>query len=247
MFDPAAQALFVAMTTPPTPARQTIINTAIVALKSAGIWALLDVLYMLAAADAQAASLNWVAPSTFPITASGCTFTADQGYTGGGATTNCLTSGYNPTNGPQYTMNSAVAGAYVRAATTLASTDIIAFSGATLIVGNAVTPPTQYNTRINDGTNLLSGAVTMTGHFALLRAAATAKALYRAGASIATATTASTATGITFYLLSNTGGTGANANAQISFAYAGAALTDPQMGQMDSALVAGYLHSVGAA
>lgn len=83
-YDPAAQAFFERLTNQPTDARKALYNTLIVSLKDAGVWAKLDSLYVLAAADAQAARQNLVA-NLYNLTASGSpAFTVDRGYTGDG-------------------------------------------------------------------------------------------------------------------------------------------------------------------
>jgi hypothetical protein len=107
--DPAAVTLFNAMSTNPSPARQILINNAIVSLKAAGIWSECDLLYVLAAADSQAASLNWVNPAgSFNLTSTNSpSFTADMGYAGDGSTS-YLSTGWAPsTNGVNYTQNNA--------------------------------------------------------------------------------------------------------------------------------------------
>lgn len=103
-----AKTLFAAMTTPPLAARKRQIDTLIRALKAAGVWTLLDVLYVLAAADSQAARLNWKNPGTFDAVAvSSPVFAADRGYTGDGSTARLRTQ-YTPSvNGVQTTQNSA--------------------------------------------------------------------------------------------------------------------------------------------
>jgi hypothetical protein len=102
-----ARALFAAMTTTPTAPRKAIINTAIVALKASGVWARLDGLYVLAAADSQAAKLNWRAPSTFVATeVSAPAFVADRGFTGD-ADPSYVETGFNPTTaGGQFVLDS---------------------------------------------------------------------------------------------------------------------------------------------
>ncbi len=82
---PQTRALIAAMTTPPTAARAALIDQLMVALVNSGIFAKLDLFYMLCAADSQAARLNWIFPGTNTATAQNSpTFTADHGYTGDG-------------------------------------------------------------------------------------------------------------------------------------------------------------------
>src|SRR5690606_35810663 len=101
------------MTTPPTRARQLLINTTITNLIAAGLWPKLDVLYLLAAADEQAARLNWKNPGTFTCTAvNSPTFTADRGFAGDGSTS-YLDTNFNisSASGRLYEQNSAHIGA----------------------------------------------------------------------------------------------------------------------------------------
>jgi hypothetical protein len=98
-YDAATEAIAAAFTTPPTTARKNLIDAAVVALKSAGVWAKLDALYAFAAADSQAALINWKAPGTFNGTnVNACVFTADQGFAGG--STKSIGTGFNPTTAP---------------------------------------------------------------------------------------------------------------------------------------------------
>lgn len=104
--DGDTRALRAAMTVAPPPGRLWVIDQTIRQLKQHGIWQKLDVFWMLAAHDAQAARLNWKAPGTFTLTAvNSPTFTADRGYAGNG-TTSYLNTGWNPsTNAVQTQQN----------------------------------------------------------------------------------------------------------------------------------------------
>jgi hypothetical protein len=91
-----ATALFARMTTPSDTTRKGVIDTLITSLKNAGVWSKLDVLYMMAAADAQAARLEWKGNASDNLAAiNSPTFTANSGYTGDGATS-YLATGYSP-------------------------------------------------------------------------------------------------------------------------------------------------------
>lgn len=105
-FEREARNLFARFTTPPTSDRARLINALIKTLKQCGAWAKLDVLYILAAADAQSSLLNWVATS-FNLTAvASPTFAADRGYTGNGSSMR-LDTGFNPsTAGGKLSLNS---------------------------------------------------------------------------------------------------------------------------------------------
>lgn len=100
-----AAAVFASFSTPPTAQRKRQINLLINTLKSADIWSKLDLFYMAAAADNQAAKINWANPGTntfveysdtITLTPGAVTFTADRGFTGNG-TSNGLVASYVPT------------------------------------------------------------------------------------------------------------------------------------------------------
>jgi hypothetical protein len=121
-FDAAASALFSAMTVQPTTTRKGLINDCITSLKSNGIWDTLDLLYMCAAHDQQASTLNWKNPGTNTLTATGSpVFTTDQGWTGA-VTTTKLSTGFNPTTavGRKVSQNSCAVQAYIKSNSTTA-------------------------------------------------------------------------------------------------------------------------------
>jgi hypothetical protein len=60
--DPDAAAYASAMTVAPSAARVALIDTFVRAIKAGGLWTRLDLLYLLAAHDAQAARVNVMAP-----------------------------------------------------------------------------------------------------------------------------------------------------------------------------------------
>lgn len=95
-FDADAQAIFGAFTTPPDDTRKGLINAYVLALKAGGVWNSLDGLYVFAAADSQAALINWRNPGTHDATlVNAPTFTQDRGFTGNG-TNSYVNSNFNP-------------------------------------------------------------------------------------------------------------------------------------------------------
>ena len=62
-YTPQAKALFAAMSAKPTPTRMNLYNGLILSLRTSGLWANLDALYLMAAHDEQAGRLNIVAQS----------------------------------------------------------------------------------------------------------------------------------------------------------------------------------------
>ena len=89
--DSSTTALVARMTVDPGCPRKLVINNLIVSLKTAGVWAKLDVLYIFAAADQQSALLNWKS-SNYTATYSFPGFTVDRGFTGN-ATNRIITTG----------------------------------------------------------------------------------------------------------------------------------------------------------
>jgi hypothetical protein len=83
------------MTTPPTDARKTVINNFITGAKTAGIWSKMDAVYVLAAADQQAALLNWIADTNNATAENSPSFVADSGFKSNG-TSSWVNSHFNP-------------------------------------------------------------------------------------------------------------------------------------------------------
>jgi len=146
-----ASALVARMTTAPTRLRKQRIDTLVGSLKTAGVWAKLDALYVMAAHDAQAARLNWIA-DVFNLTAvSAPTFTADRGYAGDGSTS-YLDTGFNPATAstPNYVQDSAHYGWWVQDGSAAAVNDF----GNTNSRGNSAASSTSITARINGASGL---------------------------------------------------------------------------------------------
>ncbi len=245
-----ASTLFAAMSTAPTLSRQYAINALIAALKSAGIWTKLDVLQVFAAADAQAASLNWKNPATFTASPqSSPTFTADRGYNGDGAASYVNTT-WAPSNGVNYTQDSATIFAWSR--TSAAESD-----DAKGILGSGTTTAVRLTTR--SSANLLryrinqassssggSGITDGSGLYAASRSGAAATQAYRNGATSGLA--GSVASGALSSVTLNIGrlNTTAFSSAQCAAWGAGSNLSAAEHLSLYNALRA-YLIAVGAA
>jgi len=101
--------------TAPSAAQQTLQNTLVTDLKTAGVWDKLDVFYVFATdGDSNYATLNWKAPSSHQVTkVSSPTFTANVGFTGD-ASSAYLDTNYNPTNDAiNYALNAASFGFFI--------------------------------------------------------------------------------------------------------------------------------------
>jgi hypothetical protein len=92
--------------TAPSAAQQTLQNTLVTDLKTAGVWDKLDLFYVFATdGDSDYATLNWKAPSSFQLTKTNSpTFTTNEGFAQSG--TAYLDTGYNLlTDGTNYTQD----------------------------------------------------------------------------------------------------------------------------------------------
>ena len=243
-FSAEATALFAAMTGQPDATRKTAIDTLIVALKTAGVWTLLDVLYVFAAHDAQASLLNWKNPGTFTATLTSTpTFTVDRGYTGNGTSTG-VNSNYNPaTQAIGYALDSACVFLW----------NVTADPGGNIAAGqvgsfNIQVSPDAGNANlryvINDGTanDIANGG--KTGLFAASRASSTTKRGYRNGVQLATA--AVTSTSVASSNISFCRGSSSWFDGQVACGGAGADLPTTEQLALYNAMLT-YMQAVGAA
>lgn len=227
-YEPEAVALFARMSVQPGAARRGAINTVIVGLKRAGVWARLDAFYMLAAHDAQAAGLNWIGPSFNLTAANSPAFEADRGFTGNGATA-YLDTGFNPvTSGGRFALNDAHLGIWCRTDVAEDRNDIGNFNARifTRNSGNGISG------RMNDnvapaGIPSVTSAV---GHTVFSREASTGYRIDRQGVVRTTLTSTATAmTSTNFWILAANGTT--FSTKQVSCAHFGASLTAIQSEQ----------------
>ena len=180
VFGIEAQAIIAAMTTPPSFPRAVRINQLVSSLKSGGVWSKFDILYIFAAADEQAARINWKNPGTFDATAvNSPTFTVDEGFNGNG-TTSEIDSGFNPsTAGGGFTQNSAHIGIW--SLTDLAASshpDMGTDNASANIYINSRAPANQAAFLVNTATNLLIPSTNSAAHFVGSRTGATTVAGY---------------------------------------------------------------------
>lgn len=187
---PETVALIAQFTTPPTAARAQLINNLIAGLIAAGVWPLLDILYVWAAADSQAARLNWISPGTFTCTAvNSPMFTADRGFQGDGSTSYLDTNWINSVNGIFATLNSAHLAMW---SLTSAQSDIVdAGSSGTLL--EVRTSADLYNVRINSGANNTAANTNGSGYFISNRSTTSTQQAYRNGVSLGSPGTTSNA------------------------------------------------------
>lgn len=96
VFETETNTLVAAMTAAPTTNRKIAIDRRIARLKNAGVWSLIDQSFALAAADEQAARLDWKNPALSATKVGLPAFAVDRGYTGLNTTTDYLDLLYNP-------------------------------------------------------------------------------------------------------------------------------------------------------
>lgn len=245
-----AAALFARFSTPPTPARKTLINNLIVSLKGEGIWYKFDALYIMAAADTQAAGRNWIADRYNLTEVAAPTFTTDRGYASNGSSS-YLRTGFTPRSATSAKMvqNSGHVSVWVRTARAAQDGYIMgAFDG---VVNTAIWTRGVGNLaylRVNDVAASISNS-NSDGHFIASRTGASVRVGYRNGASIGSGTEASgLLTNAEIYLtIRNNAGTPAFAlTDEIAQASIGSGLTAAESLAYYNA-VAAYLTAVGAA
>lgn len=179
-FDPDAAALWARRSTPPTVARMAIDDTLVKALKAAGVWPKLDVLYVLAAADSQAARLNWKSSSFTATPVNSPTFTADRGYQGDGVSS-YLDSGFNPTTaGGLFSQDSGHISIWSRSS----EQTTVADAGNSNSLINARESTDQTPLRINAAATIRTPLASVTdgkGHFVASRTSSSSSRAYRNG------------------------------------------------------------------
>jgi len=239
-------ALFAAMSSQPTDERKLQIDALIVSMKSTGVWSLLDVFYMFASHDSQAARLNWKNPGTLTATvaAGSPTFTTDRGYTGDG-TTAYISTGYDPgVSSLGMAQNSAHVGAVGLTSTSNANLDVTSFNlsrmGVRVRSGTAGAGP---SIRVTVGiTSSLTTGGNVPHHIVGVRVDSANQRGYRNGSFDSTFAVASSAVPGDIRIL---GDATLFTDRQIACVHVGQGLTDQNVADCYSAINT-YLSAVGA-
>ena len=243
-FESETVSLLSAMTTQPTDLRKSQINTLIVSLKAAGVWSKLGVLYVFAAAAAQAALLNWKNPSgTAALATNSPTFTVDRGYSGDGVSA-FIDTQISWSAVPGVSQNDAHIGAYVSAGN--AAANFAGNSGAALLRLTR-TAGGLLVTRVNDGTDTTSDSVPATAgtHLVASRSASGGYARYIDGTAGTASVVASTGVGTGTLVGLRSGGTYGASTTSLRALHAGSNLTAAEVLAVRSALQT-YMAAVGA-
>ena len=160
--------------TAPSASQQTLQNTLVTDLKTAGVWDKLDLFYVFATdGDSNFATLNWKTPASFQTTkVNSPTFHLNQGFQGDGSSS-YLDTNFNPnthsTASSQYSMG---AGGYnIEKATSPYDNIIGVDSGSNdLLVGTKFTTEQPFF-RVNDSGTFRPSFVTTTGFYGVSRSA----------------------------------------------------------------------------
>lgn len=228
-----------AMDAPPTEAARTsLINTFIADLKSDGIFAKLDFLYLLAAHNSQAAKINVIDPGTYDATEVGTPlFTADGGFTGDGAN-DYLDTNFIPGVGTQYQQDSACFGLF-------SGTSAAAAGGVNFDMGRTSTVRADLRCRnaadtisitINDATGAAFANTDGSGFFNVLRSASNARRVRRFTVELGSDATVSTGVpNASFHVLASNGQATRSAR-QARAAWAGANLSNTESNNFSTRL-----------
>lgn len=238
-----AKALFARFTVKPTGVQKRAMDRLIRALKSSGAWAKLDVLYVMAAHDAQAAQRNWIADSFNLSPVNSPTFTAKQGYAGNG-TTSYLDTGYAPgVSAGLASQNDVHLGVWVQSSYAAFEIDV----GNTNCSVLAWSSGTAWSVRLmNASGGSLGSASSALGHSVVSRASSTTINGYRGGSSVGTvAATSAAPVSAPLYICgrNNAGALATPTSRRQAIVHAGAALTAGQVAAMQSAFSA-YLAAI---
>lgn len=189
-----ASDIVAAMVSAPDDTRKALIDTLVGALKTAGVWAKLDALYVFAAHTSQAGLLNWIAPSGTAATATNSpVFTTDRGFAGNG-TSSYIDTGFIPSSATQLTLNSMSASVWslTSGQTSPSGFGVIDGSsrGITLVCRNT---SNQLGIRTNNNTvNYFNGVTNGVGCFTAMRTGVSTVNGYRNGVSLGSGSPATT-------------------------------------------------------
>ncbi len=239
-----ARALFGRMTPTPSRARMVLIDQTIRALKRAGIWAKLDILYLLAAHASAPARANWKSSSNTIVLHGAPVFTTDRGFAGD-ASAAYLDTGYAPSTGPNFGLNSHAFGIWIRAGTTASQVELGVTDGSNPIKISMSAAPLPVGV---DGSANVSGGGTMLVDAAVSRTGATTTGMYANGIPQTTngnIIAALPAFSLFIGALNTSGTAGSFSGNQWSTAYAGAGLSVTETAALHTILQT-YMTGVGA-
>lgn len=182
-YDAASTAYFAAMSVQPDATRKGLIDALIAGLKADGVWALLDLLALPAAHDAQAGLLNAVNPAQALVKSGTMTFTTDRGYAGDGST-GYLSTPANDNGWSLFTLNSATLGVWVNS--TGGSTVNIIGQATGGVVRMAPYTGANLQARLGSATAVTGAVADGLGFSCAVRSSSSTITSYRGSAQVAT-------------------------------------------------------------
>lgn len=252
--DPDVVALIERFSVPPSDARLGLISSTILAFKANALWDKLDAIWFIAAADAQAASLNWKSSNYTLVAVNSPTFTADRGLQGNG-TTSYMDTQFNPvTAAGLFSQDSASLGVWVNNGSA-ASTSVIDLGNTSGSNGSLIRAHNTANVnlavRVNAAATANFGAniATSLGSTIASRITSGQQNAYRNGAPLGPlASTSSPLPNNAVYLgaFNNNGSVQNFSSRRYACAFIGAGLNDDDVSKM-FAITQEYLNAVGGA
>jgi hypothetical protein len=239
-----SQAFFARLASQPNTSRKQAYDRAISGLVLTGVWAKLDGLYLLAAADAATAQTNLIQNSYGLAVVGSPAFAADAGYTGTGATSAYLSTGLNPTVGsPNFSLNSASLFAWKKTAPVGDAGLIAALSGENSYI-QVFQPSDNYESAINAGGGGASGInlTAQTGLFGSSRTAGNLTTSYYAGVPLSNSSGAASMPSATIRFV---GDGSATTISQVSAASMGAGLGAADVRNLNTYLT-NYLNDISS-
>jgi hypothetical protein len=215
----------------PSSSQQVKQNKLLVDLKTAGVWAKLDVFYMFATdGNSSFATLNWKAPISNQCTlVNSPTFTANQGFAGNG-TSSYINTNYNPSTftSPKYLLNDASIGWWKKTTGTISSSkNIVSVTSGRINIVNTNSAFQMFNTSFGSGQSV--GTTFSNNGFALAnKTASLAGTNYVANTTPINYTVGGVALDLlpaTNILLLSTNGSAGFLDVQLSYFFAGANLS----------------------
>ncbi len=220
-------------------------NTLVVDLKTAGVWAKGDLIYVTAQKTQAGALLMWLNPSGDDnlTNTTAAPFTQYEGFTGVSATSESMTTNWNPTNeAVNYKLDDATISAYTRIDINATEYIMSAYASSRYI---SLVPRTggTMTARMNSPSASSYTTANSLGLSTVTRTASNVVTFYKNGTKLGTDNEASDFIPNANLLLFNLNG-GNFSNNQVSFIFVGAALTDGEVTAMNTA-VEKYMDFIG--
>ncbi len=240
-----------ALSETPDAARQGVLNTAIVADKTAGLWTKYDAFWLMAAHGKDSGLLNIIADEFNLTLVSTPAFTTDRGYTGNG-TDAALNCNYTPaSDASKYLINACSFGMYVRTNNNTGTHMMSAYDGrAERLIMLAPRESDGYGYFAINNANERTAVADSSGMWIISRTASNAYKIYRNGVEVVakTGVTSGALLNAVLHLLCyNNNGTLANfSNREASLAFIGGVMTQTDVTNFQTIWVDGYLDTIGA-